>query len=109
MSVGGSLRYESKGSIGFYGLGYTPGMDLTLPQNKILQLDPNRPIYSPQQVYVDLFASYRIEALQRPDQGELPAQREERAGKRGRPPEDTSVLRWKSRHLSHRRPTTVYA
>ena len=59
MSVGGSLRYESKGSIGFYGLGYTPGMDLTLPQNKILQLDPNRPIYSPQQVYVDLFTSYR--------------------------------------------------
>ncbi len=60
MTVGGSLRYESKGSIGFYGLGYTPGMDLTLPQNKILQLDPNRPIYSPGQAYVDLFASYRM-------------------------------------------------
>jgi hypothetical protein len=60
MSVGGSVRYESKGSIGFYGLGYTPGMDLTLPQNKILQLDPNRPIYSPAQAYVDLFASYRM-------------------------------------------------
>ena len=59
MTVGGSLRYESRGSIGFYGLGYTQGMDLTLPQNKILQLDPNRPIYSPQQVYVDLFTSYR--------------------------------------------------
>ncbi len=63
LSVGGSLRYESKGSIGFYGLGYTPGMDLTLPQNKILQLDPNRPIYSPEQVYVDLFASYRLRLL----------------------------------------------
>jgi len=51
LSVGGSLRYESKGSIGFYGLGYTPGMDLT------------RPIYSPEQVYVDLFASYRLRLL----------------------------------------------
>ncbi len=60
MTVGGSLRYSSKGSIGFYGLGYTPGMDLTLPANKILQLDPNRPIYSPAQTYVDLFASYKI-------------------------------------------------
>jgi molecular chaperone GrpE len=30
MSVGGSVRYSSQGSIGFYGLGYTEGMDLTL-------------------------------------------------------------------------------
>jgi hypothetical protein len=59
MSVGGSVRYASKGSIGFYGLGYTEGMDLTLATNKILQLDPNRPIYSPSEVYVDLFVSYR--------------------------------------------------
>ena len=59
MSVGGSLRYSSKGSIGFYGLGYTQGMDLTLAQNKILQLDPNRPIYAPAETYVDLFTSYR--------------------------------------------------
>jgi hypothetical protein len=59
MSVGGSLRYASKGSIGFYGLGYTQGMDLTLAANKILQLDPNRPIYSPAETYVDLFVSYK--------------------------------------------------
>ena len=59
MTVGGSLRYASKGSIGFYGLGYTQGMDLTLAANKILQLDPNRPIYSPAEVNVDLFVSYR--------------------------------------------------
>jgi hypothetical protein len=59
MSVGGSLRWSSKGSIGFYGLGYTQGMDLTLASNKILQLDPNRPIYSPAETYVDLFASYK--------------------------------------------------
>ncbi len=58
MSVGGSLRYSSKGSIGFYGLGYTDGLDLTLPANRILQLDPNRPIYSPSDTYVDRFVTY---------------------------------------------------
>jgi hypothetical protein len=58
MSVGGSLRYVSKGSIGFYGLGYTDGMDLTLPANRILELDTNRPIYSPAETYIDLFVSY---------------------------------------------------
>ncbi len=59
MSVGGSLRWASKGAIGFYGKGYTPGMDLTLAQNRILQLDPTRPIYSSPEANVDLFASYR--------------------------------------------------
>jgi hypothetical protein len=59
MSVGGSVRYSSRGSIGYYGLGYTQGMDLSLPANKILQLDPNRPIYAPSEVYVDLLLSYR--------------------------------------------------
>ncbi|WP_438481345.1 TonB-dependent receptor plug domain-containing protein [Oleiharenicola lentus] len=58
-TVGGSVRYSSKGSIGFYGLGYTDGMDLTLAANKILKLDPDRPIYSPAEYYVDLFVSYR--------------------------------------------------
>ncbi len=58
MTVGGSLRWSSQGSIGFYGLGYTQGLDLTLAANKILALDPNRPIYSPAETYVDLFASY---------------------------------------------------
>ncbi len=58
-SVGGSLRYASKGSIGFYGLGYSQGMDLTLPANKILQLDPNRPIWSDPEVFVDVFVTYK--------------------------------------------------
>ena len=58
MSVGGSLRYASKGSIGFYGKGYTDGMDLTLPANQILELDTNRPIYSPAETYIDLFVAY---------------------------------------------------
>jgi hypothetical protein len=58
MSVGGSFRYASKGSIGFYGLGYTDGMDLSLASNRILELDPNRPIYSPAETFVDLFVTY---------------------------------------------------
>ncbi|MFO1448855.1 MAG: TonB-dependent receptor [Opitutaceae bacterium] len=58
MSVGGSVRYASKGSIGFYGLGYTDNMDLTLAANRILELDPNRPIYSPAETYVDVFVTY---------------------------------------------------
>ncbi|MDQ5979123.1 MAG: hypothetical protein QG602_2097, partial [Verrucomicrobiota bacterium] len=58
MSVGGSVRYTSKGSIGFYGLGYTEGMDLTQASNRILELDTNRPIYSPEEYYVDLFVTY---------------------------------------------------
>lgn len=58
MSVGGSLRWADKGSIGFYGLGYDPAKDLRLPENKILQLDPNRPIYAKAETFVDLFVSY---------------------------------------------------
>jgi hypothetical protein len=59
MSVGGSVRWTDKGSIGFYGLGYDPAKDLRLPANRILQLDPNRPIYSPAETYVDLFVTYK--------------------------------------------------
>ena len=58
MSVGGSWRYASQAAIGFYGLGFTEGMDLKLPENRILELDTNRPIWSPSETYVDLFVSY---------------------------------------------------
>lgn len=58
MSVGGSVRYASKGSLGFYGLGYTDGMDLTQAANRILELDPDRPIYSDPETYVDVFVTY---------------------------------------------------
>lgn len=60
ISIGGSLRYASRSSIGFYGLGYDPSKDLTLPANKILQLDSTRPIYSPSETYIDLFVAYRM-------------------------------------------------
>lgn len=59
LTVGGSVRYASKSSIGFYGLGYTDGMDLTLAANKILQLDPNRPIYSPAETTADFYVTYK--------------------------------------------------
>ena len=59
VSVGGSVRWIDKASIGFYGLGYDPSKDLSLPQNTILKLDTNRPIYSPAETYVDLFISYK--------------------------------------------------
>ncbi len=58
MSVGGSLRWADKGAIGFYGLGFDPSLDLTLPANRITQLDPNRPIFSPSETNVDVFVSY---------------------------------------------------
>jgi len=59
LSIGGSVRWIDKASIGFYGLGYDPAKDLTLPANKILELDTNRPIYSPAETFVDLFVSYK--------------------------------------------------
>ncbi len=59
ISVSGSLRWASKGAIGFFGKGYTPGMDLTLAANRILQLDPTRPIYSSTDGNIDVFVNYR--------------------------------------------------
>ncbi len=50
MSVGGSLRWQDKGAIGFYGVQSLPA--------SITQLNPNRPIYSPAETFVDLFVGY---------------------------------------------------
>ena len=58
MSVGGSLRWTDKGNIGFFGQGYDESLDLTDRNNVILELDTFRPIYTPAETYVDLFASY---------------------------------------------------
>ena len=49
--VGGGLRWEDKGAIGYYGLQQFPA--------SITDLDPTRPIYSKANLYVDAFASYR--------------------------------------------------
>ncbi|MSU66640.1 MAG: hypothetical protein EXS38_11180 [Opitutus sp.] len=57
-SVGGSVRWEDKGSIGFYGAAPSK-----LPGNfngVILELDPNKPIYDKSRFYYDLSAGYRF-------------------------------------------------
>jgi hypothetical protein len=50
VNVGGSVRWTDKGAIGFYGVQSLPAT--------ITALNPNRPIYSPAQTYVDLFVGY---------------------------------------------------
>ena len=52
MSVGGALRWEDKGGIGYYGVQKFPA--------SITDLDPNRPIYDKSHYYVDAFVSYRM-------------------------------------------------
>ncbi|MFA5916582.1 MAG: TonB-dependent receptor, partial [Burkholderiales bacterium] len=51
MSVGGSLRWEDKGSIGYWGVQTVPTL--------IEDLDPTRPIWDKSHTYVDAFATYR--------------------------------------------------
>ena len=51
LSLGGALRWECQGGIGYYGLEQLPAI--------ITALDPNRPIYDPARLYADAFVSYR--------------------------------------------------
>lgn len=51
-TIGGALRWEDKGSIGYYGLQSLPAI--------INDLDPDRPIYDKAHYYVDFFASYKF-------------------------------------------------
>jgi hypothetical protein len=51
-TLGGALRWEDKGAIGYYGVQQFPAV--------ITDLDPNRPIYDKARLYVDAFASYRL-------------------------------------------------
>jgi len=56
--VGGAVRWEDQGSIGFYG-----APPSTLPgtfNGVILELDPKRPIWDPARAYYDVSASYRF-------------------------------------------------
>lgn len=50
-NVGGALRWEDKGAIGYYGVQSLPAI--------ITDLDPNRPIYDKAHYYVDLFVTYK--------------------------------------------------
>lgn len=52
VSVGGALRWEDKGAIGYWGMLPDAGGHYTA-------LDPDRPIYDKEHYYVDLFVSYK--------------------------------------------------
>jgi len=54
-SVGGALRWEDKGAIGYYGVEQLPAIVTTL--------DPTRPIYDQARTYVDAFAAYRARIM----------------------------------------------
>ena len=51
-SVGGAVRWEDKGSIGYYGVQSLPDI--------ITSLDPNRPIYDGDHYYFDAFIGYKM-------------------------------------------------
>ncbi len=51
MSVGGAVRWEDKGAIGYYGIQDSTGI--------YTDLDPNRPIFDKAHYYVDAFVSYK--------------------------------------------------
>jgi hypothetical protein len=50
-NVGGAVRYESKGAIGYYGVEQLPAI--------ITAFDVNRPIWDKEHYYVDAFVGYR--------------------------------------------------
>lgn len=52
-SIGGSVRWESRASIGFYGAAPDP-------DGVIRSYDPNRPVFDSPHTYVDLFASHAV-------------------------------------------------
>ena len=57
-NIGGSVRWEDKGSIGFFG-----APPSTLPgsfNGVVLELDPNRPIYSKARFYFDASIGYKF-------------------------------------------------
>ena len=51
MRVGGAIRWEDRGAIGYYGKQTLPAI--------ITELDPNRPIWDKAHSYFDAFVSYR--------------------------------------------------
>lgn len=51
VTVGGALRWEDRGSIGFYGVESPPTI--------VTDLDPTRPIWDKAHLYADAFVSYR--------------------------------------------------
>jgi hypothetical protein len=50
-TVGGAVRWEDKGAIGFWGVQQPPA--------QVTDIDPNRPIYDKAHAYFDAFVTYR--------------------------------------------------
>lgn len=55
--VGGAIRWEDKGAIGYYGKDYTTRLSNGL---EILELDANNPIYDKAHAYFDAFIAYKM-------------------------------------------------
>ena len=51
LTVGGALRWEDRGAIGYYGVQQLPAV--------ITDLDPNRPVWDRAHLYADAFVAYR--------------------------------------------------
>jgi len=51
-NIGGALRWEDKGAIGYYGLQQPPKI--------VTALDPSRPVYDKSHIYADLILGYRM-------------------------------------------------
>jgi hypothetical protein len=57
VTIGGAVRWEDKGAIGYYGVQQPPVI--------VTELDKDHPIYDKAHTYVDLFASYRTKLFDR--------------------------------------------
>ena len=56
-TLGGAVRWEDKGAIGYYGKNYAALLAANQP---ITELDPVAPIFDKRRLYFDAFASYRL-------------------------------------------------
>lgn len=54
MNVGGAVRWESEGAVGYYGIPVNG--DITAAT----QFDPNRPVWDTDHIYLDAFVGYRM-------------------------------------------------
>jgi hypothetical protein len=55
VNIGGALRWEDRGAIGYYGVQQLPAI--------ITELDKNNPVYNEDHLYVDLLAAYRTKVF----------------------------------------------
>ncbi|MFT3831077.1 MAG: TonB-dependent receptor [Opitutaceae bacterium] len=58
--IGGAIRWEDKGAIGYYGENYEQWKDLApTARPRIIRLDPNNPVWDSSHAYYDLMLSYK--------------------------------------------------